>query len=216
MKLATLVSRPHVRAGHTFTEPANSYDIIHGHYSITWPPVYLESWSRFHILCYVVCICSTSLYWPTYSFIIFVSTVHGPKSSFISRPTRCPLNLHRFSKSMDNALESSSGNWLLYLKSLFSDRVMYLLSNWTNFFCTLNCTFAQVKMHSSIFIVSSGFHKLAPVHAGRLWMAPNVANIDRFHCIFISMYKSALEVNMGLYTLLETIDIRSLFIWKLE
>jgi hypothetical protein len=28
-----------------FMEPAYSCDIIHGHFSVTWPPVYLESWA---------------------------------------------------------------------------------------------------------------------------------------------------------------------------
>jgi len=37
--MATVVSRPPVTVGHTCQEPANSYDIIHGHYSITWPAV---------------------------------------------------------------------------------------------------------------------------------------------------------------------------------
>jgi hypothetical protein len=35
VKLATLVSWAPVTVGHTFTEPANIYDIIHGHYTIT-------------------------------------------------------------------------------------------------------------------------------------------------------------------------------------
>jgi len=34
---------------HTFAEAANSYDTLHGHYSISWPPVYLESWPQFHV-----------------------------------------------------------------------------------------------------------------------------------------------------------------------
>jgi hypothetical protein len=42
------ISRPPVTAGHTFMEPANSYS-IHGHYTITWPPVHLESWTNFRI-----------------------------------------------------------------------------------------------------------------------------------------------------------------------
>jgi hypothetical protein len=54
VKLATLVSRPPVTVGHVFMEPANSYDIIHGHYSLTWPPAYLESWPQFSslVLCF--------------------------------------------------------------------------------------------------------------------------------------------------------------------
>jgi hypothetical protein len=55
VKLATLVSRLPVIVGHIFMEPANSYDIIHGRYSITWPPAYLESWPQFSplVLCFM-------------------------------------------------------------------------------------------------------------------------------------------------------------------
>ena len=59
---------------------------------------------------------------------------------------------------------------------------MYMLSNSTISQCTLNCTFAQVIMHSPIFIVSSGFDQLATCWVRQLWMEPKVANIDRFHC----------------------------------
>jgi hypothetical protein len=38
---------------------------------------------------------------------------------------------------------------------------MRLLSNWTASVCTLNYTFAHVRVHSSIIIVSSCFRKLA-------------------------------------------------------
>ena len=34
VKLATSVSRPPVTGGRTFTEAANSYNIMHGHYSL--------------------------------------------------------------------------------------------------------------------------------------------------------------------------------------
>jgi hypothetical protein len=49
VKLTTLVSMPPVIFGPTLTEPANSYDVVHVHYSTTWPPFYLESWQQFHI-----------------------------------------------------------------------------------------------------------------------------------------------------------------------
>jgi hypothetical protein len=54
VKLATLVSRPPVIVGHIYMEPANSYD-VHGRYSITWPPAYLESWPPFSrlVLCFM-------------------------------------------------------------------------------------------------------------------------------------------------------------------
>jgi len=43
---------------------------------------------------------------------------------------------------------------LLYFSSLLSDRVMCLLLNSSTYLCTLNCTWAQVKVHSSIFLLS--------------------------------------------------------------
>jgi len=46
-------------------------------------------------------------------------TLRGTKSS-----SCCPLNLNPFSTNMDKRLEFSSGNWLLYLKSLFIGIVM--------------------------------------------------------------------------------------------
>jgi len=36
-----------------------------GHYSITWPPVYLEPWPQFHIQWHACSVSSTSLCWPT-------------------------------------------------------------------------------------------------------------------------------------------------------
>ena len=47
--LATPVSPSPVKFDHTFAEAANSYDTLCGHYSISWPPVYLESWPQFHV-----------------------------------------------------------------------------------------------------------------------------------------------------------------------
>ena len=43
VKLATLVSPPSVKFDHTFAEAANSNDTLHGHYSVSWQSVYLES-----------------------------------------------------------------------------------------------------------------------------------------------------------------------------
>ena len=47
-------------------------------------------------------------------------------------------------------------------------------------------------------------------------MEPNVANRDGFRCSVIRKHSTTLEVNMGLYTLPETINIRSIFILKLK
>jgi hypothetical protein len=42
LKFGTLVSKPFVTVGHNSVELAYSCNIIHVHYPITWPPVYLE------------------------------------------------------------------------------------------------------------------------------------------------------------------------------
>lgn len=47
--LATLVRRPPVTFGHTFMKPESYYVIILGRYSVTWPTVYLESWTQLHV-----------------------------------------------------------------------------------------------------------------------------------------------------------------------
>ena len=49
VKLAILVGWPPVKAGHTIMEPTISHYIVHGRYSVTWPPVYPVSWPQFHI-----------------------------------------------------------------------------------------------------------------------------------------------------------------------
>lgn len=54
-KSPTCHSWPH------FAEPANSYDLIHGHCSTTWPPVYLGSWPQFHIYGCALYVSSASL-----------------------------------------------------------------------------------------------------------------------------------------------------------
>jgi hypothetical protein len=57
--MATLVSRPPVAVGHTLTEPANSHDILHCHYTVTLPPVYLNSG---HSYTFSATICVQSVY----------------------------------------------------------------------------------------------------------------------------------------------------------
>jgi len=42
MRLTTLVKWPHIIVGHSVMKPANSYDIMYIHYSITWAHVYIE------------------------------------------------------------------------------------------------------------------------------------------------------------------------------
>jgi hypothetical protein len=49
VELATIVSRPPLTVGYILTESTNSYDVIHDRYSITWPPVYIESYPQFEV-----------------------------------------------------------------------------------------------------------------------------------------------------------------------
>jgi len=46
-KLATHLTQPSVTLGHTFMEPANSYNIIHGHYFLTMKSAYPKSAPQF-------------------------------------------------------------------------------------------------------------------------------------------------------------------------
>ena len=61
VKLATLVSQAPVTVGHTFTESANVYDIIHGHYTITDHLFVLNIGHTFPSSATVLCVSSTSL-----------------------------------------------------------------------------------------------------------------------------------------------------------
>ena len=84
MKLTTLVSRPPVTVGLTFTGLANSYDDVQCHYSIIRPLVYLESRPRFHIQCSVFCMFNLSILADLKSCVVFYCAVCGPESSFSS------------------------------------------------------------------------------------------------------------------------------------
>jgi len=68
--------------------------------------------------------------------------------------TCCLSNLYPFPTSMDNTLECYIGKW-------FTDKFMYLFATSTTCLYTLSCPLTQTLMHSSIFIVPSGFCKLA-------------------------------------------------------
>jgi hypothetical protein len=97
--------------GHIFMEPANSYDIIHGHYSITWPPAHLESWPQFSplVLCFMYK-CNLPMLANLKILYFLCHTVYRPNPLYcISRTTICPLNLHSFSTSVDNSLEFPGG-----------------------------------------------------------------------------------------------------------
>ena len=49
VKLATPVNPSPVKFDHTFAGAANSCDTLRGHYSISWPSVYLESWPQLQV-----------------------------------------------------------------------------------------------------------------------------------------------------------------------
>jgi hypothetical protein len=95
------------KAGHILAEPANSYDIIHGRYSITWQHV---SWNLTAVANLLF-----SLYTPVTNLRLPTDLnncmAFGSKSSFVSRTAFCLLSFHLFSTSMGNILEFTRGNW---------------------------------------------------------------------------------------------------------
>jgi hypothetical protein len=77
----------------------------------------------------------------TGSFVPYYN-VYRTKSSYISRTTCCPINLHPI--STDKRLEFPGGHWLIsVLKSAFTDRVMYLPYKFRHLPLHLNFTSAQ-------------------------------------------------------------------------
>ena len=84
--------------------------------------------------------------------IDFVSCWIWAESSFISRTACWPAKINLFSMGKDNTPKFSTGNWLLYFKFPFIDKVMYLLSKSTTRLETLNCTSAQERMRKQILV----------------------------------------------------------------
>ena len=113
------------------------------HYLANWVSWFMATVSHFVLR---LCINSISICWLTWRVAQFLCrNARGPKSSFSSRTTCCPFNLHSFYKSVDNILKFSSGKWPIALHQvrIHSD-VMYLLSNLTTCFWTLKHTFVKV------------------------------------------------------------------------
>jgi hypothetical protein len=110
VKLATFVSRPPVKLA-----------TLYG----TGQPLWY-TWSLLHtvttFVSWILAIVSHLVLCSVYKFkfcmfteirscIVYVSTVHGPKYSFVSITTCCPFTLHHFSTSRNSSrLEFSSGN----------------------------------------------------------------------------------------------------------
>jgi len=126
-ELVSPLSRPTVTLGHTFLVPANYCNIVLGHYSVSWPPVYFKNFSQFHTLCNSLCVRSSPYFvWPNrlYIFAPF-DTVQRPKSPFISRTASCPSNL-----ILSPLVRTTDWNFLvgtdtsLYFKSLFIGSVL--------------------------------------------------------------------------------------------
>jgi hypothetical protein len=67
--------------------------ILYIHYSMTWPPVYLES--RPQLIC-LICTFNLPMSADLKGCRVLVHAVHEHKCSFISRTTSCPINLHPF------------------------------------------------------------------------------------------------------------------------
>jgi hypothetical protein len=130
LKMATPVNQPLVTVGHTFTETANSYDIILGHYSYnfaTHVPWILATES--HLVVRFMCKFNLPMLADIKGCIVFVSYCKWARTSFNSR-TFCPINLHPFPHLWATDLNFLvATDSLMYLRSLFIDRVMNLLSN---------------------------------------------------------------------------------------
>jgi len=159
VRLAILVNRPQVTARHTYKEWASSYNIIHGHYSITWPTVYPESCLQFRIQYYASHISSNSLGWSTESdeyFCVIQYMGRNPRSISKLPLAHAPSIIFPYILTANLNFLVAKGP-LLY----FIDQVLYLVSDWTTCLYTLKYTSGQVIVSNSIFIVSTGFHMLA-------------------------------------------------------
>jgi hypothetical protein len=64
VKLVNLLNLQPITVGHTLTEPASSYDITHGQYSVIWPLLCFDSWPQF-IRFAMLYVFETSLRWLT-------------------------------------------------------------------------------------------------------------------------------------------------------
>jgi hypothetical protein len=124
----------------------------------------LATVSRF-VLC---CFCKFN-----FSVLAYLKScrVFGRNSSFVIITTLCPPSLHPHPANLDNALEFSTGNWIItWLKvSLFINSVMYLLANWTTRLYTLNCTFAHVIVAQFKFHSAKRFPKLGGLECIQRW-----------------------------------------------
>ena len=143
--------------GSPCTERANLYDIIQGNYSIHWPSVSLESWPGFRIECSAVRVTSTSLRRPTWRRIFCVMLYMGQNPHALAElpvvhPTSI-LFLQAWAMYWNFLVATCNCTWQEY--------VQYLLMASTTCLCTLNCTFAQVIVHISVFIMVTVFHKMA-------------------------------------------------------
>jgi hypothetical protein len=112
VKLATTVSWPPVTVGHTFTESANSYNILQGHYSVhnlttcvLWNLATASQLGQWFMQRH-----NSPVLTGLKSCTVFVSYCTGAEI-LIYIITCCQCNLSSFSTSMENRLEFSSGNW---------------------------------------------------------------------------------------------------------
>jgi hypothetical protein len=121
-------------------EPATSY-IIHDHYPINWPPAYLEFWPQFHIHSYALCTVQVQPLYVgrhkrLYSFYVMLYMGRNSQSLADLRFAYSHNILSQRVLTLDcNFLVATDP--LLYFKSLFTDRVIYLHSQSTACLCTL-------------------------------------------------------------------------------
>jgi hypothetical protein len=104
----------------------------------------------------LVCKFSLPIWTDLKGCIIFVSYCHSLAELAYSRSTSV-LSLEV--RILDRNLLVATGQWL-YLNSLSIGKVMYLISKLTTCLFTLKCTFEQVIVHNSIFVMPSGCHML--------------------------------------------------------
>ena len=153
---------------------------MHGPYLITWPLAYLESWPQFRVQCYAFYKFSI-LMLPNVRTVQFCITLYLDQNSH----SLSELPVAHLTPSFSPYVLTTELNFLVendplqYCNPLLIHGVMYPLSNLTTCLYTVQFTLCKV------FSISRPL-----VQAERLYMAPDLANIDRFHCIISKLIKS--------------------------
>jgi hypothetical protein len=119
---------PHVTVDNAVTEPAIAYDIMHSHYSITWPPVYPESLPKFPFIAMLYVKVQPPYVGRPKKLYCFCVVLYMDWILIHECNYCCPLNLQPFSASTDNRPKFPGGTYpLVCSKSVPVDRVMYCI-----------------------------------------------------------------------------------------